>query len=83
MHIISEKSKCIDRSTRRERERERERERTGIISYVFEFIPGHCFKFRAIYLPLSIVNYGVSKHYAGSMVSDRCSLGYLFSEGVC
>ena len=30
------------------------------------------------YLPLSIVNYGVSKHYAGSMVSDRCPLGYLF-----
>ena len=30
------------------------------------------------YLTLSIVNYGVSKHYAGSMVSDRCPLGYLF-----
>ena len=30
------------------------------------------------YLPLSIVNFGVSKHYAGSMVSDRCPLGYLF-----
>ena len=27
---------------------------------------------------MSIVNYGVSKHYAGSMVSDRCPLGYLF-----
>ena len=27
MHIISGKSKCIDRSTRRERQRERERER--------------------------------------------------------
>ena len=27
---------------------------------------------------LSIVNYGFSKHYAGSMVSDRCPLGYLF-----
>ena len=27
---------------------------------------------------LSIVNYGVSKHYAGSQVSDRCPLGYLF-----
>ena len=26
---------------------------------------------------MSIVNYGVSKHYAGSMVSDRCPLGYL------
>ena len=25
-----------------------------------------------------MVNYGVSKHYAGSMVSDRCPLGYLF-----
>ena len=24
--------------------------RTGIISYVFEFIPGHCFKFRVICL---------------------------------
>ena len=32
------------------------------------------------YLPLSIVNYGVSKHYAGSMVSDRCPLGYLFQN---
>ena len=29
------------------------------------------------YLPLGIVNYGVSKHYAGFMVSDRCPLGYL------
>ena len=29
-------------------------------------------------LPLSIVNYGVSKHYAGSQVRDRCPLGYLF-----
>ena len=28
---------------------------------------------------MSIVNYGVSKHYAGSMVSDRCPLGYLFT----
>ena len=27
---------------------------------------------------MSIVNYGVSKHYAGPMVSDRCPLGYLF-----
>ena len=27
---------------------------------------------------MSIVNYGVSKHYTGSMVSDRCPLGYLF-----
>ena len=27
---------------------------------------------------MSIINYGVSKHYAGSMVSDRCPLGYLF-----
>ena len=27
MHILSGKSKCIDRSTSRERERERERER--------------------------------------------------------
>ena len=26
---------------------------------------------------MSIVNYGVSKHFAGSMVSDRCPLGYL------
>ena len=34
---------------------------------------------------LVIVNYGVSKHYAGSMVSDRCPLGYLFksSQIVC
>ena len=29
------------------------------------------------YLPLSIINYGISKHYAGSQVSDRCPLGYL------
>ena len=49
--------------------------RTGIISYVFELIPGHCFK---SYLPLNILNYGVSKHYAGSQMSDRCPLGYLF-----
>ena len=27
---------------------------------------------------MSIVNSGISKHYAGSMVSDRCPLGYLF-----
>ena len=25
-----------------------------------------------------MVNYGVPKHYAGSMVSDRCPLSYLF-----
>ena len=30
------------------------------------------------HLPLSIVKYGVSKHYACSQVSDRCPLGYLF-----
>ena len=30
------------------------------------------------HLPLSIINYGISKHYAGSQVSDRCPLGYLF-----
>ena len=35
-----------------------------------EYIPDHCFKF-------SIINYGVSKH-AGSQVSDRCPLSYLF-----
>ena len=29
-------------------------------------------------LPLSIINYGISKHYAGSQVSDRRPLGYLF-----
>ena len=29
---------------------------------------------------MSIVNYGVSKHYAGSMVSDRCPLGYLLNK---
>ena len=29
-------------------------------------------------LPSSIINYGVSKHYAGSQVSDLCQLGYLF-----
>ena len=32
---------------------------------------------------MSIVNYGVSKHYAGSMVSDRCPLGYLFMGSFC
>ena len=31
------------------------------------------------YLPLSIINNGISKHYAGSQVSDRCPLGYFFS----
>ena len=31
------------------------------------------------YLPLSIINNGVPKH-AGSQVSDRCPLGYLFSS---
>ena len=30
------------------------------------------------YLPLSIINYGISKHFAGSQVSDRCRLDYLF-----
>ena len=30
-----------------------------------------------IYLPLSIINKCISKHYAGSKVSDRCPLGYL------
>ena len=30
------------------------------------------------HLHLSIVNYGVSKHYTGFMMSDRCPLGYLF-----
>ena len=29
---------------------------------------------------MSILNYGVSKHYAGFMVSDRCPLGYLFQK---
>ena len=28
------------------------------------------------------MNYGLSKHYAGSQVSDRCSLGCLFYLGV-
>ena len=32
------------------------------------------------YLTLSIINYGISKHYAGSLVSDRCPLGYLFKK---
>ena len=30
------------------------------------------------YLTLGIINYGISKHYAGSQVSDRHPLGYLF-----
>ena len=29
---------------------------------------------------MSIVNYGVSKHFAGSQVSDRWPLGYLFTS---
>ena len=29
---------------------------------------------------MSIVNYDVSKHYAGSQVSDCCPLGYLFQK---
>ena len=31
------------------------------------------------YLPLSIINYGISKHYAGSQMSDRRPLDYLFN----
>ena len=34
MHIISGKSKCIDRSKSRERERERERERCVFLNFV-------------------------------------------------
>ena len=34
------------------------------------------------YLPLSIINYGISKHYAGSQVNDRCPLGYLFYQAL-
>ena len=38
MHILSGKSKCIDRSTSRERERERERERCGVfLNFVIFF----------------------------------------------
>ena len=37
MHILSGKSKCIDRSTSRERERERERERKREMCVLFEF----------------------------------------------
>ena len=29
---------------------------------------------------MSIIDYGVSKHYAGSQVSDPCPLGYLFKR---
>ena len=50
--------------------------RTGIISYVFLINSWSLFQVQT-YLPSSIVSYGISKHYAGSMVSDRCSLGYL------
>ena len=32
------------------------------------------------YLPLNIVNYGVSNHYAGFRVGDRCPLGYLLDK---
>ena len=31
-------------------------------------------------LPLSIINYGISKHYAGSQVIDSCPLDYLFTN---
>ena len=31
-----------------------------------------------VFQSLSIINYDVSKHYAGSQVSDFCPLGYLF-----
>ena len=31
------------------------------------------------YLPLSIINHGISKHYAGSQVSDRRPFGYLLT----
>ena len=34
-------------------------------------------------LSLSIVNYGISKHYVGSQVSDGCPLGYLFTCICC
>ena len=34
------------------------------------------------YLPLSIINYDISKHYAGSQVRDRRPLGYLFEKTV-
>ena len=49
--------------------------RTGSISNVFVLVPGDCFK---SYLPLSIINYGISKHYAGFQVCDSFPLGYLF-----
>ena len=32
------------------------------------------------YLPLSIVNYGISEYNDGSQVSDRRPLGYLFKK---
>ena len=41
---------------------------------VFEFIHAQV----QSYLALRIVNFGISKHYAGCQVSDRCPLGYLF-----
>ena len=34
-------------------------------------------------LSFSIVNHVISKHYAGSQVSDGCSLGYLFTCSCC
>ena len=27
---------------------------------------------------MSIINHGITKHYAGSQVSDCCPIGYLF-----
>ena len=46
---------------------------------MFESIPDPLFQVQS-YLPLSIVSYGVSKHYVGSKVSDRRPLGYLLYE---
>ena len=48
-----------------------------MISYAFGINSWSLFQVQS-YLFLSIVNYGVSKHYAGSQVSDRSPLGYLF-----
>ena len=49
MHILSGKSKCIDRSTSRERERERERERdVFFLNFVFSRFKVSCISLQKI-----------------------------------
>ena len=52
--------------------------RAGMISCVL-YLAWSPFQVQS-HLPLSIVKYGVSKHYAGSTGSYYCPLGYLFEN---